>query len=83
MNVHNIKYLCKLQGIYYKPLMIVYCPACKNKTMAVDFRNGKGVCSVCKSETTLDDLIVIWEEDKINRNIDKIMRFNKGVGGNY
>ena len=83
MNVHGIKYLCELQGIYYKPLIIVYCPACKNKTMALDFRNGKGICSVCESKTTLDDLIIVWEGDKINKNIDKMMRFNRGVGGNY
>jgi len=51
--------------------------------MAVDFRNGKGICSVCESKTTLDDLIVIWEEDKINISVDKMMRFNRGVGDNY
>ena len=51
--------------------------------MVIDFRTGKADCSVCGKKTTLDDLVVIWEEEKLNKSFEKLMRCNRGVGGNY
>ena len=82
MSLNYIKELCKLQGIKLHMKIPVICPRCANKTMEIDAESGQGVCTTCKKESNIKELVAVYEEEELDRHRKfKHMMENRGVGG--